>query len=344
MLLKKLTETPGVSGNEKEVRDFIRAEIQPYVDELQIDKLGNLLAIKKGKEGYPKIMVAAHMDEIGLIVNAIDESGFIRFYPVGGIDPRILVSKVVEIGSKRIKGVIGAKAIHLQEPEERQTALKIKQLYIDIGAKSRSEAEKLVSRGDYITFASEYIEFGDNLVKAKALDDRVGCAILIDLLKEQYDATILAAFTVQEEVGLRGAGVAAYGLDPDMALVLEGTTCYDVTNVEEPHFGTRMGAGPALSVVDMASYFDKSINRQIYELAKNHNIPIQFRQTTMGANDVGSIHLTREGIPAAALSVPCRYIHSPISVMHKNDYENCFKLTKLFLQNIDKEEFIHESR
>ncbi|QEK13180.1 M42 family metallopeptidase [Crassaminicella thermophila] len=342
MLLKKLTELPGVSGNEKEVRDFILSEIKPYVDEIKIDRLGNLIAVKKGKEGFPRIMLSAHMDEVGMMVKSIDDNGFIKFLPVGGMDDRIFVSKVVEIGKNRVKGVIGAKAIHLQEPDERNKALKHKQLYIDIGASSKAEAEKLVSKGDYITFASKYVEFGNNLVKAKALDDRAGCAIIMETLKKEYNSTIYAVFSVQEEVGLRGAGVAAYALNPDIAIVLEGTTCYDITDIKEPDYATRLGNGPALSIVDMVSYFDKNLVKKFVEIAKQHNIKIQFKQTIKGGNDAGKIHLTRDGIPTAAISIPCRYIHAPNSVMHKDDFENAIKLITLFLENVKKEEYINE--
>lgn len=341
MLLKKLTEASGVSGNEKEVREMIIEEIKDYVDEIKIDSLGNLIAIKKGSAGYPKIMLAAHMDETGLMVKSIDENGFIKFYTVGGIDDRILISKVVSIGKDKVRGVIGAKAIHLQEPDERNKTLKHKQLYIDIGAKSKAEAEKLVSLGDYVTFFSDYVEFGDQLVKAKALDDRIGCAILIEILKYRYNSTIAAVFTVQEEIGLRGAGPAAYSLNPDIAVIVEGTTCHDVTDIDEPNFATRLGAGPALSIMDNASYYNKNILNRIIETAKKENIPYQLRQTTMGGTDAGSIHLAREGILCAGIAVPCRYIHSPISVMSKKDFEGCSNLVKAFLESIREEEFIN---
>jgi putative aminopeptidase FrvX len=341
MLLKKLTEASGVSGNEKEVRDLIYEEILPYVDTIKIDRLGNLIAEKKGRKDYPRIMLAAHMDEVGFIVQSIDENGFIKFLPVGGIDNRILISKVVEIGRDKIKGVIGAKPIHLQEANERNTVLQYKQLYIDIGAKSKEEAEKLISKGDYISFISEYIEFGDSLVKAKALDDRTGCAILVELLKKNFNSTILAVFSVQEEIGLRGASVAAYTLDPDIAIVLEGTTCYDVTGVDEPLYGTRLGLGPSISIMDMASYFDKKISKKLLHIAEENKIQIQFRQAIVGANDAGKIHLTKEGIPTAGLSIPCRYIHSPVSVMNINDFYNCIHLLNLFLEQVKKEEFIY---
>ncbi|WP_053955193.1 M42 family metallopeptidase [Inediibacterium massiliense] len=340
MLLKKLSESCGVSGNEKEVRDIILEEVKPYVDDIIIDPIGNLIVTKKGKENFPSIMVSAHMDEVGLMVKSINDQGFIKFLPVGGIDDRILVSKVVQIGKEKIKGVIGAKAIHLQKPDERKKALKHDQLYIDIGANSKEEAEKLVSIGDYISFCSDYIEFGENLIKAKALDDRVGCAMIIHLLKNNYDYTIHALFAVQEEVGLRGAKVAAYRLNPDLSIVLEATTCHDLTDVDAPHFATRLGEGPALSIADMGTYYHKGLVKKMMEIANKNNIPIQLKQTTKGGNDAGAIHISREGIPTLALSIPCRYIHSPICVIHKNDYENMLNLVDLFLKNVKKEEII----
>lgn len=342
MLLKKLTETHGISGDERIIRDFILEEIKPYIDEFKIDSLGNLIAVKHGKPGYPKVMLSAHTDEVGLIVKSIDDQGFIKFMPVGGIDDRLLVSKVVEIGKNKVKGVIGAKAIHLQEPEERNTALKHKNLYIDIGASSKEDAESKVSRGDYIAFVSEYIEFGDGLIKAKGLDDRAGCAMIMNLLKNDYNSTIYAAFTVQEEVGLRGATVAAYKINPDLAIVLEGTTCYDVTGVEEPFFATRIGMGPALSIVDSSTYFNKKLNQKLISISEENNIKMQFKQTTKGGNDAGKIHLSRGGIPTLSLSVPCRYIHSPVSVMHRDDFENAIKLIDIFVKTIEKEEYINE--
>lgn len=342
MLLKKLTEACGMPGNEGEIRDIILEEIKDYTDEIKIDRLGNLIAIKKGKEGYPKVMLAAHMDEVGLMVKSIDDGGFIKFVVAGGMDERILVSKQVLIGKNKIPGVIGAKAIHLQEPDERNTPLKSKQLYIDIGAKSKEEAEKLVKKGDYIAFNSEYIEFGNNLVKAKALDDRAGCAAIIEIFKEEYDATLYAVFTVQEEIGLRGATVAAYAVDPDFAIVIEGTLCSDITEVPEASQITKLGAGPALSLMDSRTLFSKELNKRIYNIAKENNIYIQYRQPSPGGNDAGAIHITKEGIPCAALSVPCRYIHSPSSVMSKDDFEGCKKIIKLFLKGIMKGEYIRE--
>lgn len=337
MLLKKLTESAGVSGGEQEIRSFIIEEIKNKVDDMYIDKLGNIIALKKGKKNpEKKVMLSAHMDEVGLIVSSIEDTGLIKFKPVGGIDPRVLVSKVVEIGESKIKGVIGSKAIHLQEPQERKKALKIKDLYIDIGSSSKEKTEKLVQIGDYIIFHSHYIEFGNDLVKAKALDDRIGCTILIELLGREYDFTLYTTFTVQEEIGLRGSKVAAFDINPEIALVIEGTTCSDVPGSKPHEYATQLGKGPAISIMDSASYSNKDISKTLYRLGIENNIPIQYKQTTFGGNDAGSIHLTREGIKVGAISIPCRYIHSPSSVMSKKDYLACREILKLFLDKIEE--------
>jgi putative aminopeptidase FrvX len=341
MLLKRLTQACGVSGNEKEVRDIIIEEIKDHVDSYYVDKLGNIITYKKGKETGPKVMLAAHMDEVGLIVSSINESGLIKFKPVGGIDDRVLLSKVVYIGSNKVKGVIGSKPIHLQEPGERNSAIKYKQLYIDIGVKNKDQAERLVNIGDYVTFDPSFVEFGNSYIKSKALDDRVGCAVLIDILKKQWDCPIYGVFSVMEEIGLRGAGVAAYDIEPDIALVLEGTTCSDVPGLESHEQATMLGKGPAISLMDMTSYFNRDLREFITKVAKDNDIPYQYRKTTFGGNDAGKIHLTKEGVTVATISVPCRYIHSPVSVASLDDYHNCIKLLNLVLSEIEKGGFKH---
>ncbi|NLK42893.1 MAG: M42 family metallopeptidase [Tissierellia bacterium] len=338
MLLKELTEASGVSGNEKNVRDLIISEIKDFVDSYKIDRIGNIIAYKKGKDTGKKLMVTAHMDEVGLMIKDIDNEGFIKFMPVGGIDKRILVSKPVLVGKDKLPGVIGAKPIHLQKPDERTKALNINDLYIDIGAKSKEEAEKYVSIGDYAIFDSEYIEFGEGLIKAKALDNRVGCSLLIKLIKEVTDISFYAVFTVMEEVGLVGAGPAAYEVDPDYAIILEGTLCYDMAKLDTHLIPTYINKGPALSLIDRTTVYNKNFRKRIVEIAEKNNIPYQFRKTSMGGNDSGKIHTTREGSITATISVPCRYIHSPASVMSINDYNNTFALLKEVLSQFEKEE------
>lgn len=332
-LLKKLTEANGVSGNEDEVRNIIREEIMPLVDKVYIDGIGNLIGYKKGKsEDAKKVMLCAHMDEVGFIITSISDNGMLKFKPVGGIDPRILISKRVLIGKDRIPGVLGIKAIHLQEPSERANAVKVDQMYIDIGAKSKEEAEGLVKLGDYASFDSEMVQFGENKIKAKALDDRVGCLALIEALKAEYDDDVYACFTVQEEVGLRGAGVAAYHVQPDIAMVVEGTTCSDVTGVDEHMYSTIMGAGPAITIMDGSSISDRDLIDKLRDIAEDRSIPYQLKKGTTGGNDAGKIHLSREGVATCVVSVPCRYIHSPSSVMDMDDLKNTVELVKEFVK------------
>lgn len=338
MLLKKLTEASGVSGNEKEVRSIIINEIKDYVDDIKVDNIGNIIAYKKGIKNPKRLMFTAHMDEVGLIITDIDEEGFLKFTTVGGIDKRILVSKSVLIGQNKILGVIGSKPVHLQEKHERKKALDIQTLYIDIGVDSKEEAEKLVKLGDHIIFESKYKEFGDNLIKAKALDNRVGCCLLIQLIKKIKDVEFYSVFTVMEEIGLRGAGPAAYQVDPDISIVLEGTLCYDVPKIDSHLIPTHLNKGPAISLMDRTTIFDKTLREKVVSIAENHNILYQYRKTSMGGNDSGKIHTTKEGSVTTTISVPCRNIHSGTSVMSKEDYNNTFKLLKAILSEYKKGE------
>ncbi len=336
MLLKKLTDALAVSGNEKEIRNIIINEIKDYVEDIKIDTMGNIIAFKRSEKNNTKIAVAAHMDEVGLMVKGIDDSGLIKFAPIGGMDARILVSKQVIVGKNKINGVIGAKAVHMQKPDERKKALSIDDLYIDIGCKTKEEAEKLVYIGDYIGFYSEYVEFGKNRVKAKALDDRAGCAMLIELLKNDLPIDITGIFTVQEEIGLRGAEVAANQVDSDLAIILEGTTCSDIIKVE-PHLQvTELDKGPAISIMDRTSIYNRKFVDMLVETATEARIPWQYRRSTFGGNDAGKFHTAKAGTPCVSIAVPCRYIHSPISVMSKDDYKNCKKLLIKFIDRINE--------
>lgn len=337
MLLKELTDLNGVSGNEKEVRDYIIEKIKNLCDSYNVDSIGNLIAFKKGSSSKFKVMMSAHMDEVGFIVSGHTDKGFLKFKPVGGVDDRILPGKRLLVGKKRLCGVIGAKPVHQQDKDEREKIAKVKNLYIDIGAESKEEAEKLAPLGEFIAFDSEFTEFGKDSIKAKALDDRVGCAVLIEALKNNYDFDLHACFTVQEEVGLRGAKVAAYGVMPDIALVIEGTTCADVPDVEKYEYSTVMGNGAALTIMDRTCICDRELVRFLYELAVKNNIKVQYKQTTTGGNDAGQIQRTGTGVKLASISVPCRYIHSPVSVMSRSDYECVERLTIAALNAMSKE-------
>ncbi len=337
MLIKELTDLNGVSGNEKEVRDFIINKISDLCDSIKVDSIGNIIAYKKGSNSKYKVMLSAHMDEVGFIVSGHNDKGFIKFKPVGGIDDRILPGKRVLVGKNRFCGVIGSKPIHQQDKDERDKITKVKNLYIDIGAESKEEAEKLAPLGEFISFDSEYVEFGKDCIKAKALDDRAGCAVLIEALKHRFEFDLYACFTVQEEVGLRGAQVAAYYVMPDIAFVVEGTTCSDVPNVEPFEYTTILGDGAALTIMDRRCYCDKQLVQFLFDVAVKNNIKVQYKKTTAGGNESGRIQTTGTGVKIASISVPCRYIHSPVSVMSRNDFESVERLTIAALNEMSRD-------
>ena len=333
-LVKKLTAIDGVSGEEEKVRDFILSQIKDYVDEYHMDHLGNLITFKKGSGKGPRVMLDAHMDEVGLMVSRINSDGLLKFQTVGGIEARVLVGKRVRIGEEGIPGVIGYKPVHLQDSTERNGAVKKKQLTIDIGAKDREQAEEWVDIGDTVSFAYDPVEFGDNKLMAKALDDRVGCAVLIELLKGSYECDIYGCFTVQEEIGLKGAKTASFQVMPEVALVLEGTTCYDVPDTKEQSMSTLCGKGPALTIMDRSVIADRDLLTYISDTAKACKIPYQFKKTISGGTDAGRIQVNGTGVKVATIAVPCRYIHTPVSVMDKSDLENMLRLAKEVLKTL----------
>lgn len=338
MLLKKLTEATGPSGFEDEVRNIIAEQVRPFADRLYTDTLGNLFVEKNMASPGKKVMICAHMDEVALMIVHIEESGMLRFRPIGGIDPRVLVSKPVSIGAKKIYGIIGAKPYHLQSSDERETPIDLQDLFIDIGAKDRTDAEKYVKPGDLAVFTTEYEEIAPRVAKGKSFDDRVGCAILIELLKKSFQLPLVGVFTVQEEVGLRGAGPAAFALQPDLALVLEATVCFDVIDAVPHGEGTRMGHGPALTLIDSATLAHRRMLQALVQTAEKNGIPYQFRRVSGGGNDAGRIHLSRAGVAVGALSVPTRYIHSPVQLIHLDDVHHTLRLLEAFIRDVEKGE------
>lgn len=331
--LGELTEAAGVSGREDEVRRLILGQLREMANlRVSTDVLGNVL-VTTGRKGR-KVMLAAHMDEVGLMISGIGKEGLLHFKKVGGIDDRVLLSKAVLIGKDRIPGVIGAKPIHKQQPKERASVTKADQLFIDIGAASKEEAERYVRPGDVAVFDTKYERWG-NTVKAKALDDRVGCSILLRLLEESFDLDFCAAFTVQEEVGLRGAKTAAYQLDPEIAIVVEGTICSDIPEVEKHQWVTRLGGGVALSVMDRTSLANRGLLKGLEEAAQKLRIQYQFRESSAGGNDAGAIHISRTGVPTASVSVPVRYLHSPCCVADLRDIESAYSLLEGFLRKVE---------
>jgi len=313
------------------VRDVIRELVTPLVDEVEVDALGNLIAVRKGKSDK-KLMLDAHMDEIGFMVGYIEPDGFLRFTPVGGWDARIIPSHAMTIRTDKntkIKGIIGTPPPHILDEELRKKPYKIEELFVDIGARSADDvAEMGVRTGSPATIAYPFEQLNENFVTGKALDDRAGCSVIIktlDALKdEQPDMTICANFAVCEEVGLRGARTAAYHIDPDLALALEGTVGADFPELQEHRKPTRLGNGPAISVIDSTLI----VNPKLVDY-----LPFQYKIPAPGGTDAGAIHQSRGGVLAGVVSVPCRYIHSPWSILNLNDFENAVKLTTQFVKH-----------
>lgn len=332
MLLKTLCDAKGPSGFEGEVRDIILKEVEPYVDSIRVDRMGNIIVHKKGKG--PKVLVDAHMDEVGFIITGFNEDGTLRFKALGGVNNKVIPSKVVLIGDKEINGVIGVKPIHLQGEEERKKNMEYKNLCIDIGATSKKEAMETVELGEYVVFNTKMGEFGQGFIKGKAFDDRVGCYVLIEALKENYNCDLYGVFTVQEEIGDRGAYVSAYNIMPDIGIALEGTICADMPHVP-PHLrATEVGKGPAISIMDKTSIFNDDVAKDIMKIGREKNIPYQRRRAIAGGNDAGAIIMAGEGAKVATISVPCRYIHSSISVASKEDIKNTKKLIIEYLKTL----------
>ena len=339
-LLKKLSNAPGISGFENEVRNLMTVELNEYVDEISVDNMGNLIAIKNGDPGNKKVMLAAHMDEIGLMVRFIDKKGFIKFSKIGGINDQMLLNQTVYIQTAKgnVTGVIGSKPPHKMKAAERKKILEFEDMFIDIGASSKEEALKRVNIGDPIIIEQEFRELGNNLVMGKALDNRVGCAILIEVLKQvESEATLYGVGTVQEEVGLKGAKTSAFGINPDMALALDVTISGDHPGIKEEDAPSQAGKGPAIILTD-ASGRGLITHPQVKELlistAEEEGIPYQLEVSDGGTTDATSIHLTREGIPTGVISPASRYIHTPVSVVNLDDVENAVRLILAVLKRI----------
>ena len=332
-LVKELCLLNGVSSGEDEVRDYLMERCRPYAASMRVDALGNLIVFKQGeKRTGNKLMLTAHMDEVGFIVNDITEDGYLKFVPVGGIDPRVVIGKRVSVGRGRIPGAIGLKAYHLVSAEEEKRVPDFEDLYIDIGAKDRADAERVTALGDLAAFEGDAVEFGSGMLKAKALDDRVGCAVMLKLIEEELPMDCTFVFSVQEEVGTRGAFGAAFSVTPEIALVLEGTTAADLPGTDEHRRVAILGKGPVLSFMDNGTIYDRALFEQLRELAEEHNIPWQAKNYISGGNDSSAIQRTKEGVRVAAVSTPVRYLHAPSSVICCQDFNYVHTLVKHFIE------------
>ncbi len=345
-LLERLCNACAVSGDESEVRAIVLEQVRPFAHELRIDALGNILATRLGHgEARLRVMLAAHMDEVGFMLTHDEEDGIFRFDTVGGLDVRQLAGKAVLIGKEHTPGVIGAKPIHLTTPEERKQAITLETLRIDVGPGNQNK----VKPGDRATFAMRFAQLGPSLC-AKALDDRLGVATLIELFKHApANIDLLAAFTVQEEVGLRGARVAAYALNPDLAVALDSTPANDLPpydagelGSENTRYNTRLGAGPAIYIADSSTLSDPRLVRHFSETGAEADIPYQFRQPGGGGTDAGAIHKQRAGIPSLSVSVPGRYAHTAAGLARLDDWQNTLTLVYTAVGRLDPKIFTVE--
>ena len=333
--LETLCCLSGVSGNEDEVRDYILERVMPFADEIRTDAMGNLMVFKKGAKTPDKtILLAAHMDEVGLIVTDITDEGFLKFDTAGGIDRRILPGKRVYAGDSRVLGVIGLKAIHVTSSDERKKLPEISDMYIDIGAAGREEAAALVRLGDTVSFDDTVIRFGDGFLKAKAIDDRVGCATMLKLIESALPCDCWFAFTVQEEVGCRGAQTAARSVAPDVALILEGTTAADIPGVEGAARICRPGEGVVIPFMDRGTIYDRELYGVLTRLAEENGIRWQTKTRIAGGTDASAIQRSLGGVKAAAVSVAVRNIHSPASIAKCAECEDQLRLARLFLKEM----------
>jgi putative aminopeptidase FrvX len=307
------------------------------VDEVRVDTMGNVLAFKRGTgRRRMRVMLSAHMDEVGLMVVGHTSDGFLQVRPVGGIHPRLLPGALLRVGPDRIPGVIGIKPVHLLSEDGESQVPTIEDLVVDVGAKNKDEAKKLAPVGMYAAFATPFRELGPT-VSGKAFDDRAGCAVQVELLRgERFRFDLHAAFTVQEEVGLRGAQVAAYAIAPDCGFALEGTVADDIPKGKDASPTTELGKGPAITVMDRSFIADRRLIRLLTSTAEELDIPYQFKQPGVGGTDAGAIHRTREGVPSVTVAVPCRYIHSPVALLSLEDFSNTVRLMRESLSRLTR--------
>ncbi|MBQ5671653.1 MAG: M20/M25/M40 family metallo-hydrolase [Oscillospiraceae bacterium] len=335
-LLKKLCALPGPSGREEKVREYIAEYAKQYADEMLTDPMGNLHVFRKGLNREKTLMVCGHMDEIGMIVTGITNDGYLKFDFVGGVDRRVVIGKRVWMGEHRIPGIIGVKAYHLCKGEADKVVPPVSALYIDIGAESKAEAEKLISLGDIGCFDEDVFEFGNGMLKAKAIDDRLGCAVCMKLMEKQPPCDTWYVFTCQEEVGARGAGTAAFRIQPDAAVIVEATTAADLPGVPAHKTICKPGNGAVIPFMDRNTIYNRRFYDALTKLADSHGIKWQTKQMIAGGTDACNIQRSRVGVPVVGIAAALRNIHSPACVGSIADFEAVYQLAELFMEEFAK--------
>ncbi|WP_181349783.1 M42 family metallopeptidase [Thalassobacillus sp. CUG 92003] len=342
-MLKDLTDAKGIPGNEKEARDVMKQYLEPYADEVYSDNLGSLIGKKIGDKKGPKIMVAGHLDEVGFMVTRIDDKGFVYFQTVGGWWSQVMLAQRVTLMTKEgeLTGVIGSKPPHILSPEARKKPVEIKDMFIDIGASSKEEAKEFgVRPGDSVVPYFEFTQMkNDKMLLAKAWDNRIGCAIAIEVLKqlkkEKHPNIVYGVGTVQEEVGLRGARTSAHAINPDIAFGVDVGIAGDTPGVSEKEALSKMGDGPQIILYDASMISHKGVRDFVVDTADENEIPYQFDSLAAGGTDSGSIHLSHNGVPALSITVATRYIHSHAAMLHRDDFENAVRLIVEVIKKLD---------
>ncbi|SDH34089.1 endoglucanase [Alteribacillus persepolensis] len=342
-MLKELTDANGIPGNEREPRQVMEKHISDYADDISYDHLGSLIAKKTGKAGGPKIMIAGHLDEIGFMVTQIDDNGFLKFETVGGWWSQVMLAQRVNVMTKQgnIVGVIGSKPPHILPADQRKKAVEIKDMFIDIGASSKEEAENFgVKPGDSVVPICDFtVMNNEKIMMAKAWDNRIGCAIAIEALKrlqgEEHPNEVYGVGAVQEEVGLRGAKTAAHKIAPDIGFAVDVGIAGDTPGVSDNDARAKIGKGPQVLVFDRSMVSHKGLRDFVTGIAHEHNIPFQYEAMSGGGTDAGSIHLSGDGVPSLAVTVPTRYIHTHAAILHRDDFENAVKLIVEVTKRLD---------
>jgi len=339
-LLEKLSNAFGPSGLEDEVVHILRKELEKCADETQGDKLGNVMFYHEGKKGYPRVMLSAHMDEVGFMITYVEDSGFLRF-DTWGITNNIMPGQRVVFKGERgfIRGIIGTKPPHIMTTDEQNKIVPKEDLFIDIGADNIAQANmKGADVGMMGVFDVEFMDLGDGYLRGKALDDRAGCVVLAETFKALQDSpyNVVAVGSVQEELGIRGARTAAWQVEPDIGLALEGTFVADVPGTRPDRVSSKIKGGPVLTIMDRATFTHPHILKTLIKTAKLKAIPFQFKKVPVGGTDAGAIHLTKAGVPSGTVAVPCRYIHGPVSIIHIDDLRNTIRLVTEFTKDVSE--------
>ncbi|MBM7606883.1 putative aminopeptidase FrvX [Lysinibacillus composti] len=344
-MLKELTDANGIAGNEKAPREVMRRYLEPFADEIEQDNLGSLIAKKVGNENGPKVMIAGHLDEVGFMVTQIDDKGFIKFQTVGGWWSHVMLSQRVTITTRKgeeIIGIIGSKPPHILPVDARKKTVDLKDMFIDIGATSKDEVfEWGIRPGDMIT---PYFEFNvlknEKMLLAKAWDNRIGCAIAIDVLRQlkdvKHENIVYAVGNVQEEVGLRGAKTATFKIQPDIGFAVDVGVAGDTPGITAKEASSKLGDGPQIIIYDASMVGHKGLRDFVIDIAEENKIPFQYEAIPGGGTDAGSIHITANGVPAMSIGVATRYIHSHAAILHRDDYENTVKLIVEIIKKLDR--------